>query len=213
MDAKPDWNEGQLDEARKLFDESKLWGCGLLVNADGEPTKPDLLRQCLTGLPKIHRYMPRETLLSLFPNSCPGCLALSLVGAGEVLSDPEFVASTWKEMLSDDNSVIMPLHLFSLLRADAREAWQNKDTPFPGDGRCDWLAKPMQQLLKRHGALLASPTFPSALATDSTACQNFLTQINYFLCTESNPETLNSTLEQHAAAVLDSDWSSHALPY
>lgn len=212
MTSTPDWNEGQLEEACRILEDNKLWGCGLLINEDGEPTKPDCLHVCLKKLVKLHRYLPRDKFLSLFPEQCPGCLMLSILGASDNLSEPELAAAVCKDMLNDSNGDVLALPRLCALRADAREAWQNKDVPFPGNGRCDWVGRPTQTLLKRYGMLIASPSFASAMSVDASACVNILRDLGFFESTD-DPADLAARLEEKTDIVLESDWNSYGLSY
>lgn len=205
----PSLHRGEVEEACALIEKHNLWGYGLLHNKDGLAMDAETIKSCLKSLPLLFRELAREMFLSIFPQSCAGCLMLNLLGAAEITKDAELVSSVLKNMLNDSHGDIFAIHKVSALRGDAREAWVSKDVEFPGDGRCERLRPGMQIIVRKFGLLIASPSFAQAMNADVSACVAFLSKAGFF-CRDSTAEDL-AMLEKKANEILYADWRESGL--
>jgi hypothetical protein len=113
-------------------------GCGIILVDDDfritEICHPTILRRRLRSIPILYDCSPQATL-ALFYKGCPGCMALNLFCAGELLGAYDLLTDVLKELLRKKNCYLSSFEVMNYCKL-TRTAYRRKGDPYPYAGTC-----------------------------------------------------------------------------
>ena len=181
--------------------------CGIFFNEIDFCISQTLLRRRINSLPSLHASMPREAFAGLFPKGCPGCVALNIFCAAEILSDTAAVHNVIKLLLNDPNGEIVSLDDVNRMCRRSRTMYKRSDDPYPFMGNCiDFqMRSDFVTWMELVGSLIKSPSFAAAMERDRAACVDYVRN-QYFIGNgdhDTNYKVYNcEVIEEFCATIL-----------